>query len=128
MELKKFLTWGIGIVVVVAFFMVNNRKEETTVENKNYTEVSAEHILVDSEEKASELFKDINDGKISFEDCAREYSKCPSGKNGGSLGYFKKGVMVKEFEDAAFGAEKGKIVGPVQTKFGWHLIKVIDKR
>lgn len=124
--MKKIITWAVGIIAVAVFFVVNNKKEEKAVET--YTEISAEHILVDSEEKASELLKNINDGKISFEDCAKEYSKCPSGKNGGDLGYFKKGVMVKEFEDAAFGAEKGKVVGPIQTKFGWHLIKVVDKK
>ena len=59
---------------------------------------------------------------------AKESSTCPSGANGGDLGEFGKGQMVKEFEDAAFAAEIGHVVGPVKTQFGYHLIKVEDKK
>jgi peptidyl-prolyl cis-trans isomerase C len=93
-----------------------------------YTEVHAEHILVETESQASEILQKIKDGKISFEEAAKESSKCPSGKEGGDLGYFGRGAMVKEFEDAAFAADKGEISKPVKTQFGWHLIKVIDKK
>lgn len=88
--------------------------------------VGAKHILVDSEEKCSEILDEIVNGK-EFEEAAKEYSSCPSGSRGGDLGEFGKGQMVKEFEDAAFAAEIGHIVGPVKTQFGYHLIKVEKK-
>lgn len=89
--------------------------------------VSAKHILVDSEEKCNEVLALITSGEKTFEDAAKEYSSCPSGQRGGDLGEFGKGQMVKEFEDAAFAAEIGQVVGPVQTQFGCHLIKVEKK-
>ena len=90
-------------------------------------EVRAEHILVKDYSKAVELKEQINKGE-SFEDLAREYSLCPSKSQGGDLGYFRRGQMVKPFEDAAFETEVGKVSEPIQTQFGWHLIKVIDKK
>ena len=95
---------------------------------KEETKMSAKHILVDTEAKANEILKKITDGELSFEDAAMQFSTCPSKQQGGDLGYFGRGAMVKEFEDAAFSTEKDKISAPVQTQFGWHLIKVIDKR
>ena len=89
--------------------------------------VSAKHILTDSEEKCQTILKNIEAGEKTFEDAAREFSTCPSGAKGGDLGEFGKGQMVKEFEDAAFDAEIGKVVGPVKTQFGYHLIKVEKK-
>ena len=85
--------------------------------------VSAKHILVKEEEKCQEILAAIKDGK-AFEEAAQEFSTCPSGSKGGDLGEFGKGQMVKEFEDAAFAAEIGDVVGPVKTQFGYHLIKV----
>lgn len=89
--------------------------------------VNAKHILTDSEEKCQTILKNIESGEKTFEDAAKEFSTCPSGAQGGSLGEFGKGQMVKEFEDAAFDAEVGKVVGPVKTQFGYHLIKVEEK-
>ena len=89
--------------------------------------VSAKHILVDSNEKCNEILVAITSGEKTFEDAAKEYSTCPSGQRGGDLGEFGKGQMVKEFEDAAFTAEIGQVVGPVQTQFAYHLIKVENK-
>ena len=88
-------------------------------------QVNASHILTKTEGDAKEVLFDVKHGKI-FEDVAREKSSCPSGKKGGSLGWFGRGQMVKEFEDACFNAKKGDIVGPVKTQFGWHIIKVND--
>ena len=93
-----------------------------------YTEVKASHTLLETESQANEVLKQIKDGKISFEDAAKKSSKCPSGEQGGDLGYFGRNAMVKEFEDAAFLTAIGKISDPVKTQFGWHIIKVIDKR
>ena len=92
------------------------------------TQVKASHILVATENEANKILKNIRDGKISFEDAAKKFSKCPSGAEGGDLGYFGRGMMVKEFEDAAFATAAGEISAPVKTPFGWHLIKVVDKK
>lgn len=88
--------------------------------------VRASHILVDTKEEALAIKAKIDKGE-SFEAMAKKYSKCPSGQNGGDLGYFGKGEMVPSFEAAAFSLPLGKVSEPVQTQFGWHLIKVTDK-
>ncbi|NYT01977.1 MAG: peptidylprolyl isomerase [Methanosarcinales archaeon] len=90
-------------------------------------EVHCCHILVKTEKKARELMDKINKGE-NFAELARRKSECPSGKSGGDLGWFGKGRMVPPFEKAAFEAEKGQVVGPVKTDFGWHVIKVLDKK
>ena len=85
--------------------------------------IRASHILVPTLKEAVELQNKITAGAV-FEDLAKTYSLCPSGKsNGGDLGTFPKGVMVKPFEEAAFATPVGSISGPVQTQFGYHLIK-----
>ena len=91
------------------------------------SKVNAAHILVKEQSKANELISMIKSGQ-DFAQLARTHSECPSGKNGGSLGWFGRGQMVKEFEDAAFGGKKGDVVGPVKTQFGWHVIKVVDSK
>jgi len=88
--------------------------------------VSAKHILVDSKEKADNIRVEIESGK-SFEAAAKEYSSCPSKAEGGNLGSFSKGQMVPEFEEVAFNLEIGIVSEPVETQFGFHLIKVEDK-
>ncbi len=89
--------------------------------------VNASHILVDSEEKAKELLVKINAGEISFEDAAHKESSCPSSENGGNLGEFTRGQMVPEFDAAVFAMQVGEVAGPVQTQFGYHLIKLNAK-
>ena len=89
--------------------------------------VSAKHILVASEDKCNKILASITSGEKAFEVAAQESSTCPSGQKGGDLGEFGKGQMVKEFEEAAFAAEIGQVVGPVKTQFGYHLIKVEKK-
>lgn len=84
--------------------------------------VKASHILVDHEHEAQDLIKKITDGE-SFESLAQSFSKCPSGKNGGDLGHFGRGQMVKPFEDAAFSLDVGQTSAPIRTQFGYHLIK-----
>lgn len=91
------------------------------------SKVNAAHILVKGEGKARELLGKINAGE-SFAELAKENSECPSCKRGGELGYFGRGQMVREFELAAFDGEKGSVVGPIKTQFGYHLIKILDKR
>lgn len=80
----------------------------------------------EAEEIITQLAADINEGIVTFEDAALEYSDCPSGARGGSLGEFGKGAMVGEFEDTAFALSVGGVSGVVETQFGFHLIKRTD--
>lgn len=89
--------------------------------------VTAKHILVASEEEAKKVEEEIASGSITFEDAANKYSSCPSKEQGGNLGSFSKGMMVPEFEEAAFELELEKVSEPVKTQFGYHLIKVDAK-
>ena len=90
--------------------------------------VNASHILVDTEEKAKELYAAISAGEITFEKAAEENSSCPSSARGGNLGDFTKGQMVPEFDTAVFSMEVGEITAePVKTQFGYHLIKLNSK-
>lgn len=88
--------------------------------------VRASHILVSNPETMNEIVAKIENGE-SFEKLAVEYSSCPSKKNGGDLGWFGHGMMVKEFERKAFELKKGEI-GTAKTQFGWHVIKVTDRK
>ncbi|MEK1899256.1 peptidylprolyl isomerase [Hyphomicrobiales bacterium] len=91
-------------------------------------EVHARHILVKTEDEAKDVIKQLDAGK-DFAELAKEKSTDPNKDDGGDLGYFSRGRMVKEFEDAAFALEKGTYSKtPVKTDFGYHVIKVEDKR
>lgn len=95
---------------------------------KPVEEVHARHILVATEDEAKAVKAELDGGK-PFEVLAMEKTTDPSGKqNGGDLGFFSKGMMVPEFEAVAFTLEPGKISDPVQSQFGWHIIKVEEKR
>lgn len=89
--------------------------------------VKASHILVDSEEEAEKILKEIKEGK-DFAKTAEVYSKCPSKANGGDLGFFSRGKMVPEFEEAAFKLNVGEISDVVKTQFGAHLVMVTEKK
>lgn len=89
--------------------------------------VKASHILVNNLKKAEEIVNEIKEG-LSFEDAAKKYSSCPSSEQGGDLGYFSRGMMVPEFEDAAFGMKIDDVSAPVKTQFGYHIIKLFDKK
>ena len=86
--------------------------------------VTASHILVNQEFEANDLLKKLSEG-AAFETLARDFSECPSGKEGGSLGEFGKGMMVPSFEKVAFALLPGEVSGIVRTQFGFHLIKRI---
>ena len=102
--------------------------EKYKADFKPEEEVHARHILVATKEEADAIKKELDGGK-PFEVLAMEKTTDPSGKqNGGDLGFFRKGQMVKEFEDVAFTLEPGKISDPVQSQFGWHIIKLEDRR
>ena len=86
------------------------------------TKINCAHILVQTEDEAKKILQRVENGE-PFEELAKAHSQCPSGKSGGGLGDFGRGEMVKEFEDAAFAASVGEVVGPVKTRFGYHIIK-----
>ncbi len=84
---------------------------------------TARHILVKTEAECLRLKAEIEAG-ADFAAIAKQYSACPSGRTGGDLGAFGPGQMVKEFDQAVFNGEVGKVLGPVQTQFGFHLLEV----
>jgi peptidyl-prolyl cis-trans isomerase C len=91
-------------------------------------EVHARHILLESEDEAKAVIEELQGG-ADFATLAEERSTGPSAPSGGDLGYFQRGQMVPEFGEAAFALAPGEITtAPVQTQFGWHVIKVLDKR
>ena len=90
-------------------------------------EYNASHILVETEEEAKALVTDLAGG-ADFAELAKEKSTGPSGPSGGELGWFGEGMMVKEFEDAVVGMEAGAVSAPVQTQFGWHVIRLNEAR
>lgn len=89
-------------------------------------QATARHILVDTEEKANLLKKEI-EGGADFAAVASKHSTCPSGRRGGELGSFGPGQMVKEFDQVVFSADVGKVHGPVKTQFGYHLIEITQR-
>ncbi len=86
----------------------------------------ARHILVSSEQACQELKAQIESG-ADFAEIARQHSSCPSGRQGGDLGEFGRGVMVREFDEAAFNGPVGRVQGPIKTQFGWHLLEVTER-
>lgn len=119
---KSLLVISLFGICVIPSISSNSVKAEQT----EFRSVRASHILVDTQEEALELKQRIQNGE-SFEKLAKEYSKCMSREKGGNLGFFKRGQMVKPFEDAAFSLPIGVVSDPVQTEYGWHLIKVTSK-
>ena len=95
---------------------------------KSEEEVGARHILVESQEKARELFEKIAHG-ADFAGLARQHSKDPGSKDlGGELGFFGRGQMVPQFEEVAFRLKRGEVSEPFETQLGWHLVKVDERR
>ena len=115
------------IKIISKILMIVMLMTSTVFAYQEAKQVRASHILVKTRAEAIQIRKAIDDG-ASFEDYAREYSLCPSGQKGGDLGYFSRGQMVQPFEDEAFELPVGEVSTPVGTQFGWHLIKVTDRR
>ncbi len=104
------------------------RYDELAKNTPSQEEVHARHILVNTEAEAKEVIKMIKGGQ-PFEEVAKTHSKDSAGPQGGDLGYFIRGDMVKPFSDAAFSMKAGTMTDvPVKTEFGWHVIKVEDRR
>ncbi|HEX5779021.1 MAG TPA: peptidylprolyl isomerase [Xanthobacteraceae bacterium] len=101
--------------------------DDSVAQNKPVEEVRARHILVETEEKAKEVLAKLKAGS-DFAVLAKAESKDTGSADGGDLGYFAKEQMVPEFSEAAFKLEKGALSEPVKTQFGWHIIKLEDKR
>ena len=126
---------------ILAKYWLNNFVRNETREEKinqfydnylksfsGFKEANASHILVKTREEAISIIEKLNKQSI-FSELARKYSKGPSGKNGGELGWFAPGQMVKGFEKATFALKKGETTQePVETKFGFHIIKLNDIR
>lgn len=108
----------------------NKNKDEF----KQEEQVRASHIIISSkngekvaQEKINKIYSEIKDG-LSFEEAAKKYSEDGSASTGGDLGFFRRGMMVKEFEDVAFNTKKGEISKPFKTEFGYHILMVTDKK
>ncbi len=122
--MKKIL---LLLVFIIGVIFIGNARIGAKMTNE-FTQVRAAHILVPTEKEASDLRAKIVAGEMKFEDAAAQFSQCPSGARGGDLGYFGRGMMVKEFEVPSFNEPVGTVTQPIQTQFGWHLIHVIDKK
>ncbi len=90
------------------------------------SKATARHILVKTEEECISLKEKIEDG-VDFGEAAKEHSKCPSGANGGDLGEFGPGQMVKEFDEVVFSGDLNTVHGPVNTQFGYHLLEITSR-
>ena len=90
--------------------------------------VNASHILVSELAEAERIREEIATGAISFEEAAKKYSSCPSGQEGGCLGDFGRGQMVPAFEAACYDMQEGELSLPVQTQFGYHIIRLNSKK
>jgi len=101
--------------------------EERFANATSGTEYNAAHILVETQEEAFALIAEL-DGGADFAELAKEHSTGPSGPSGGALGWFGEGMMVPKFEAAVIALEVGAISPPVQTQFGWHIIKLYESR
>ena len=133
-KVKDSLLSSYALEKAISSVKVSDKEAEEYYENNKDKfdageSVSASHILVDSEELAKEFIAKIKSGEVKFEDAAKEFSSCPSGKAGGSLGEFGRGQMVPEFDSAVFSMQVGEISSePVKTQFGYHLIRLDSKK
>ncbi len=102
--------------------------EKLIVANSSKEEIKARHILLEKKAQAIEIIREIEKG-VEFSELAKKHSTGPSASKGGDLGYFAEGQMVPAFSKSAFALKKGEITTePVQTQFGWHVIKLDDRR
>ena len=138
-SVREAIDFVIEKVLMQAFlskYVQENIKEENIKASYNNfiadetsrEEIKASHILMDTESEAIDVINMLNNGD-DFAELAKNKSTGPSGPSGGDLGWFKRGQMVPPFEKAAFSLNKNEITQrPVQTQFGWHVIKIFDKR
>ncbi len=109
--------------------LIKSEYAQYVKELKSSDDLKISHILVKDESEANKLLDEIKSSKISFDDAAKKYSLDPGSKDkGGNLDYVTKGQLVPEFEKAAYNLKKNELSKPVQTQYGWHIIKVTDIR
>jgi parvulin-like peptidyl-prolyl isomerase len=137
-DLKTKYDWDFDDIISHIYYAENIEKKTAVTSsqasdyyNKNkgdFSEIKAQHILVKDKTLAKSLYKRAINGE-SFDELAKTYSEDATTKaSGGNLGFFAKGVMVQEFEDAAFALGKDEVSEPVKRTYGWHIIKVLEKR
>ncbi len=135
--MNKILSVFLVILAFCCFSFAENlttNSSASRVEAAEYKQVQAVHILVPTQEEAIAIREEIMQGQDkqeifnNFLNAAKKYSKCPSASSGGILGWFGKGDMVPEFEEAAFSLPNGQVSEPVKTPYGWHLIYIISKK
>ena len=107
--------------------LVKSAYQNLTNQIRGSLEYNASHILVNEEDQAKNILKELNEGK-DFDDLAKKYSVGPPAKNGGKLNWFDLSTMVPEFSTALMVLSEGDISQPVKTKFGWHVIKLNETR
>ncbi|MGL6173473.1 MAG: peptidylprolyl isomerase, partial [Cellulosilyticaceae bacterium] len=127
-EMKKSLLQQYALNNLLANVTVTEEEARTYFDaNKNMfisgPKARASHILVSNEESAQKILDEINEG-LDFAEAAQKYSSCPSGQAGGDLGEFGPGQMVPEFDAAVFSMKAGEMSAPIQTQFGFHIVKV----
>lgn len=129
-EVEKVLKEMYGMSVVQFKDMIKNQLYTEKIQNNLMVQIHAEHILIKDEAKANDVLAQVKKGEKSFEDLAKEYSEDTGSKdNGGDLSWFFRGQMVKEFEDAAFSIESGKVGDTlVKSEYGFHIIKVLERK
>lgn len=101
--------------------------EKNSAKYSSAESVRAAHILISTEDEGNEIVEKLKAGE-TFETLASTQSNCPSKENGGDLGYFSRGQMVPEFEQKAFSMNVGEVSEPIKSQFGYHIIKLLDKR
>lgn len=131
-KMKENLLSQFAVKSVIDGITVNEDEAQKFYnENPEYfdspEQIRASHILVAEEEKAHSIYDSIQKGE-DFGELAADNSTCPSAAAGGDLNYFSKGQMVPEFEQAAFNLQVGEVSKPVKTQFGYHIIKLTDKK
>ncbi len=125
--LKQYAVYKLFKDITVTDEDVENYYKENRTNFFRDSYYRASHILLKDEQTANKVKEEIDNGLL-FEQAALKYSLCPSKQKGGDLGFFQKGKMVKEFEDKVFEMELNQISEPVQTKYGYHIIKLTDKK
>ena len=124
MKFMKFLLKTMIVLVIMAGIYI---VAESYMLQYQYKEVKASHILLNSKEEALLIKERLNNGEV-FEELAKERSLCPTKMVGGNLGWFDKNRMDKDFTKAVFSMKKGNISEPVQTPYGWHIIRLDDTK